>query len=56
MAVIEDYVTETGCRIIVHDDCIRPPEEVEQIIKNVSRIVLEQEKKKLNKATDDKTA
>lgn len=56
MAVIADYTTETGCRIIVHDDCIRPPEEVEQIIKNVSRIVLEEERKKLKKAADDKTA
>ncbi len=42
MAVIKDYMNE-GCHIIVHDDCIRPPEEVKEIIKRVSRIVIEEE-------------
>ena len=39
MAVIRDYMNG-ACRIIVRDDCIRPPEEVKKIIDRVSNIVI----------------
>lgn len=42
MAVIQDYM-DGPCRIIVHDDYIQPPEEVEKIIERVSRIVLQED-------------
>ena len=42
MAVIKDYYNGP-CHIIVHDDCIRPPEEVKRIIDRVSEIVLAEE-------------
>lgn len=42
MAVIRDYMSGP-CRIIVHDDYIRPPEEIPDIIKRVSQIVLNEE-------------
>ena len=41
MAVIADYITETGCHIIVHDDFIQSPEENEKIIERVSDILIE---------------
>lgn len=60
MAVIRDYMNGP-CRIIVHDDSIRPPEEVEKIIDRVSEIVINEEmrkhmerlKKGQQKSTDD---
>lgn len=45
MAVIQDYMNG-ACHIIVHDDQIRPPEEVKQIIGRVSRIVYNEELRK----------
>lgn len=42
MAVIKEY-TNKGCQITVYDDCIKPPEEVKEIIKRVSRIVIDEE-------------
>lgn len=42
MAIIKDYM-DGSCRIIVHDDYIRPKEEVQEIIDRVSRIVLGEE-------------
>lgn len=42
MAVIKEYMNGS-CRIRVHDDCIKGPEEVKKIIDNVSRIVLREE-------------
>lgn len=38
MAVIKEY-KQGECKIIVHDDYICAPEEVEKIINNVSRII-----------------
>ncbi len=41
MAVIKDYFSETGCHIIIHDDCIvKTQEEVDRIIDNVSQIIV----------------
>ncbi len=45
MAVIRDY-HQGACHIIVHDDCIRPPEEVKKIIARVSEIVINEEFRK----------
>lgn len=45
MAVIRDYMNGP-CHIIVHDDSIRPPEEVKQIIDRVSQIVYQEELRK----------
>ena len=45
MAVIRDYMNG-ACRIIVRDDCIRPPEEVKKIIDRVSNIVINEEMRK----------
>lgn len=42
VAIIKDYMNGT-CHIIVHDDCIRPPEEVKGIIDRVSAIVIAEE-------------
>jgi len=42
MAVIKDYMNG-ACHIIVHDDCIRPPDEVKRIIDRVSAIVINEE-------------
>ena len=42
MAVIKDYMNGP-CRIIVHDDYICAPEEVQGIIDRVSTIVLSEE-------------
>lgn len=42
MAIIADYMNGP-CHIIVHDDCIRPPEEVKQIIERVSQIVISED-------------
>lgn len=39
MAVIKDYM-QGECHIIVHDDYIRPPQEVERIIDRVSELVI----------------
>ena len=36
MAVIADYYNGP-CHIIVHDDCIEPPEKVEKILEFVSK-------------------
>lgn len=47
MAVIKDYMN-FECHIIVHDDFIRSPEEVKQIIDNVSKIVLDEEMRKFH--------
>jgi len=50
MAVIKDYM-DGECRIIVHDDYIQPPEKVREIVKNVSRIVINEE---FRKSMEDK--
>lgn len=42
MAVVRDYMNGP-CRIIIHDDCICAPEEVQGIVDRVSRIVLSEE-------------
>lgn len=42
MAVIRDYMNGP-CRIIVHDDSICAPEEVQGIVDRVSAIVLSEE-------------
>ena len=42
MSVIADYMNGP-CHIIVHDDCIRPPEEVKEIIDRVSAIVIQED-------------
>ena len=42
MAVIRDYM-DGLCRIVVHDDYICAPEEVQGIVDRVSRIVLSEE-------------
>nr|WP_302596126.1 hypothetical protein [uncultured Acetatifactor sp.] len=42
MGVIADY-WNGPCHITVHDDAIRPPEEVEQIIYRVSRLVYQED-------------
>lgn len=47
MAVIEDYISSTGCHVIVHDDCIvKTQEEVDRIIGNVSKIMLNEHLRK----------
>lgn len=38
MAIIEERI-QGACKIIVHDDYIRGPEEVKKIVDNVSRII-----------------
>lgn len=45
MGVIADY-WNGPCHIIVHDDSIRPPDEVKQIIHRVSQIVYQEELRK----------
>ncbi len=45
MGVIADY-WNGPCHIIVHDDCIKPPEEVKQIVRRVSQIVYQEEFRK----------
>ncbi len=45
MAVIKDYM-HGACRIIVHDDYIKPPEEVKEIISRVSQIIIDEEFRK----------
>ncbi|MBD5395639.1 MAG: hypothetical protein HDR71_15570 [Lachnospiraceae bacterium] len=41
MAIIKDYISSSGCHIVVHDDCIvKTQKEVDQIIDNVSRIMV----------------
>ena len=45
MGVIADY-WNGPCHIIVHDDCIQPPEEVKKIIHRVSQIVYQEELRK----------
>lgn len=42
MAVIKDYM-DGPCRIVVHDDFICAPEEVQGIVDRVSRIALSEE-------------
>ena len=42
MAIIRDYMNGP-CRIIVHDDSICAPDEVQEIIDRVSKIVLSEE-------------
>ena len=42
MAVIRDYMNGP-CRIVVHDDFICAPEDVQEIVDRVSRIVLGEE-------------
>lgn len=56
MAVIKDYM-DGECRIIVHDDSIRPPEEVKEIVKRVSQLIINEEVRKsmASKAAKDKT-
>lgn len=41
MAIVKDYFLPSGCHIIVHDDYYKSktPEEVEQVIDNISNIV-----------------
>lgn len=45
MAVIKDYY-QGQCHIIVHDDYIQPPEEVQKIIDRVSELVYAAELKR----------
>ena len=45
MAVVQDYMNGP-CHITVHDDKIRPPEEVKKIIDRVSMIVYSEEMRK----------
>ena len=52
MAVIKDYM-DGPCRIIVHDDSIRPPEEVKKIVERVSQMIINEE---IRKAMAKKTA
>lgn len=41
MAVIKDYVSSSGCHIVVHDDdIVKTQKEVDQIIDNVSQIMI----------------
>lgn len=42
MAVVKDYMNGS-CHILVHDDYIKPPDEVKEIINRVSEIVIGQE-------------
>lgn len=43
MAIIQEYMNGP-CKITVHDDCIvKTPEEVQEIVDRVSRIVLQEE-------------
>ena len=57
MAVIQDYMNGL-CHITVHDDKIRPPEEVKKIIDRVSMIIYSEELRKhmerLNAGLDKK--
>ncbi len=56
MAVIKEY-KQGECTIRIHDDAIRPPEEIQGIIDRASRIVLEdlrrRETQKLRKEKDN---
>ena len=45
MAVVQDYMNG-ACHITIHDDRIRPPEEVKKIIDNVSMLVYSEELRK----------
>lgn len=42
MAIIKEYMSG-NCKIVVHDDSIKGPEEVKAIINRVSRLVLNEE-------------
>ncbi len=54
MAIIRDFY-QGPCHIIVHDDSIRPPEEVKKIIDRVSELVINAEiKRNLDKRRDGK--
>lgn len=48
VAVVRDYYTPEGCHIIVHDDCYKDktPEETQEIVDRVSKIVLQEEFRK----------
>ncbi len=52
MAVIRDYYNG-DCHIIVHDDFIRPPDEVKQIIDRVSELVINAEMARQRKARQE---
>lgn len=43
MAVVKDYYSPEGCHITVNDDCYKPPEEQQAILKRVSELVLREE-------------
>ncbi len=49
MAVIRDYM-DGACRIIVHDDSFRPPDEVKKIVGRVSQLVINEEIRKAMEA------
>lgn len=39
MAVIEEYVTERGCKVRIHDDYIKTdPAEIQKILDNIAKI------------------
>lgn len=52
MAIIQDYYNGP-CHIIVHDDSIQPPDEVERIIERVSKLVLDEEFRRHLKANQN---
>lgn len=43
MAIVKDYYSPEGCHIIVDDACYKPPEEQKEILKYVSRLVIQEE-------------
>lgn len=53
MGVIADY-WDGPCHITVHDDCIRPPEEVKRIIHRVSQLVYQEDFKRYLKEKREK--
>lgn len=50
MAVVKEYVNGS-CKIFIHDDSIREPEEVKKIIDRVSMIVINEE---IRRSTENK--
>lgn len=54
MAVIAEYTRDTGCKITVRDDYIRPSEEVKKIIERMSQIVIDGERRRAYEAQKSK--
>lgn len=45
MAVIEEYVSERGCKVRIHDDFIKTdPKDIQKILDNIARIAAQPSK------------